>query len=223
VEFEDFDFRAWVSRAQAFTIEIRSAPAVTVRSAAVSAAATASDLERVERAAGAAIPAPLRAFFLRGSAALDCAYVFEPGGQVLERLKSVLPEQMRVFGGARIGPVSEIGDYASAVRAWTTDTWISDEPEQRAMWESAFPFLRLDNGDFLALDTRKRVDDPAVAYLCHDDDSFGLATNLREFLSAWERLCYIGPEHWLLRPFVNEQGRLDADSTRASQLRGLLG
>ena len=125
MKFDAFDFRAWVSRAQAFTIGIRSAPAVTVRSAAVSAAATDSDLERVERAAGAAIPAPLRAFFVRGSAALDCAYVFEPGGHVLERLKSVLPEQMRIFGGARIGPVSNIGDYASAVRAWIWESFAS--------------------------------------------------------------------------------------------------
>jgi SMI1 / KNR4 family (SUKH-1) len=220
--FDDFDCRAWVSRAHAFTIGIRSVPAVTVRSTAVSTGATDSDLRRVEHTVGAALPATLQALFVHGSAALDCAYVFEPDGNALERLTSVLPEETRIFGGARFGPVSDLGDYARALRAWATDTWVSDTPEQRVMWESAFPFLSLDNGDFLALDTRAHVDDPSVVYLCHDDDSFALAPNLWGFLSVWERLCYIGPEHWLLRPFMDEKGHLDADSTRAAQLRQLL-
>jgi len=222
VELDDFDFAAWVSRAQAFTNGIKGVAAVTVRSEAVSIGATDSDLRHVEHAVGAAMPPSLRALFVHGSAALDCAYVFEPVGDARERLELVVPEQTSIFGGARIGPLSDLGDHATAARAWATDTWISEAPDQRAMWESAFPFLSLENGDFLALDTRAHVDDPSVVYLCHDDDSFALAPNLPGFLTVWERLCYIGPEHWMLRPFIDETGRLDADSTRAAQLRQLL-
>ena len=144
-DFDDFDFRAWVSRAQAFTIGIRGVPAVTVRSTAVSVGAADADLRRVEREVGATMPASLRALFVHGSAALDCAYVFEPDGDGLERLKLVLPDQTSIFGGARVGPLSHLGGHTTAIRAWAEDTWISDAPEQRAMWESAFPFLGLDN------------------------------------------------------------------------------
>ena len=43
------------------------------------------------------------------------------------------------------------------------------------------------------------------------------------FLTTWERLCYLGPEEWLLRPFADEAGHLDAESERAARLRELLG
>jgi SMI1 / KNR4 family (SUKH-1) len=132
--------------------------------------ATDSDLRVVERTIGA-VPEPLREFFIHGTAALDCAYIFEPKGGALERLRMVLPTETRIFGGARLGPVSELGDYSRAVREWATDTWIAEAEDQRAIWETAVPFLRLDNGDYLALDPRANANDPAVAYLCHDDES----------------------------------------------------
>jgi hypothetical protein len=94
-DFNHFDCRAWVSRAHSFAIGIRSMPAVTVRSTAVSTGATESDLRRVEHPVGTAMPATLQALFVHGSAALDCAYVFEPDGNALERFTSVLLEETR--------------------------------------------------------------------------------------------------------------------------------
>jgi hypothetical protein len=161
--------------------------------------------------------------FTRGTAALDCAYVFEPDGHALDRLRTLLPDQSRIFGGARLGPAWELADYIRTVREWARDTWIAEFPDQRMIWESALPFVRLDNGDYVALDLRADANEPPVIYLCHDEDSFILAPNLLAFLSAWECLCYIGPEHWLLRPFTDDVGYLDAESERAALLRALLG
>ena len=222
-EVAQFDFADWVSRAQAFTIGLRRVPSATVRSATVSPPASESELRAIERALRRPLPTSLRAFFVQCTAALGCAYVFEPTGDALEQLRTVLPTESRIFGGARLGPAPEFGDYSSAVREWSTDTWIAEVPEQRAMWESAIPFLGLDNGDYLALDPRMDASDPPVAYLCHDDDAFLLAPNLRAFLLAWERLCYVGPEHWLLQPFIGEAGYLDAEGPIADGLRALLG
>ena len=46
---------------------------------------------------------------------------------------------------------------------------------------------------------------------------------VRDFLRAWEGLCYLGPEHWLLLEFVGPDGYLDANSDHVARLRGLFG
>jgi hypothetical protein len=219
----EFDFALWVSRARAFTRGLRRVAGATIRSEDASSPATDSDVRIVEGELGVALPALLRKFLTEGSAALNCSYAFEPGGDACEALEMVLPDQARLFGGARLGPLSELAENARAVRDWAADTWVADVPDQRSLWEAAIPFLRLDNGDYLALDPQTNASNPPVAYLCHDDDSFLIAAGFQDFLTAWEQLCYLGPEEWLLRPFIGEAGYLDGHSERAARLQRLLG
>jgi len=219
----DFDAVGWVSRAQAFPMAIGRVPGVVVRSTTVAAPIAAAELQAIERALGSTVPTSLRALFTRGASAVDCSYVLEPEGKSLERLRAILPDVTRIFGGARLSPASELVDNCSALRDWARDTWIADDPDARSLWESAIPFLRLENGDYLALDLRTAASEPPVAYLSHDDESFLLAPTLMAFLAAWERLYYLGPEQWLLRPFTNDTGYLDPESERAARLRELLG
>jgi len=218
----EFDAAGWVSRAQAFTIEIGRVPGAVVRAATVAVPIAESEMQAIERALAGTVPASLRALFTRGASAVDCPYVMKPEGERLERLRAILPDETRIFGGARLSPASELADNCSAVREWARETWIADDPDARSLWESALPFLRLDNGDYLALDRRTAESDPPVVYLSHDDESFPLAATLVAFLTAWERLCYVGPEEWLLRPFTGDAGHLDAESERAERLRELL-
>ena len=86
----------------------------------------------------------------------------------------------------------------------------------------ALPFAALDNGDYLALDLQADRPDPPVVYLNHDDESAVIAGTFVSFLRAWERLCYLGPEHWLLLAFSVPGGQIDAESERAARLRQLL-
>lgn len=218
----EFDFAGWVARARAFTLGLDHLPAAEVRSTAVAAPLDEVALGALEDALGAVLPTSLRTFFSRGTSAMDCAYTFKPEGQALDQLRTLLPDESEIFGGARMGPASDLADYSTAVREWARDTWIADEPDQRIIWESALPFVALDNGDYLALDLQDGATDPSVVYLCHDDESLLLARNLAEFLAAWERLCYLGPEHWLLGPFIIDSG-LDAESEPAKGLRAMLG
>lgn len=218
----EFDFAGWVARARAFTLGLGHLPAAEVRSSTVAAPLDEVDLRALEGALGAILPASLRAFFSRGTSAMDCAYTFKPEGQARDQLRTLLPGESGIFGGARMGPASDLADYSRAVREWARDTWIADEPDQRIIWESALPFVALHNGDYLALSIQGDTSDPPVVYLCHDDESPRLARNLPAFLAAWERLCYLGPEHWLLGPFITDSG-LDAESERAKGLRALLG
>jgi SMI1 / KNR4 family (SUKH-1) len=218
----EFDFAGWVARARAFTLGLGDLPAAEVRSSTVAAPLDEVDLRALEGALGRILPASLRAFFSRGTSAMDCNYIFKPEGQARDQLRTLLPDESGIFGGAKMGPASHLADYCKAAREWARDTWIADEPDQRIMWESALPFVALNSGDYLALGIQEDASDPPVVYLCHDDESLLLAQNLPAFLAAWERLCYLGPEHWLLGPFIGESG-LDAESERAKGLRALLG
>jgi len=216
-----FDYTGWVDRAQAFMSGLGSLSYAEVRSAHVTAPATEADMKALEGELGRTIPFSLRTFFTRGASGLDCGYTMQPEGQALDKLRDVLPDVSSIFGRPRLGPVSELANFSRAVREWADETWVAEFPEERLIWDSALPFIWLENGDYLALDLRATEIDPPVVYLSHDDESSLLSPDFVAFLSAWERLCYIGPEHWLLREFAGPNGYLDPESGRASQLRGL--
>ena len=217
----EFDYPGWVARALSFTSGLGRLSHAEIRSTQWERPAAEADIRAVERALGRTIPAAVRAFFERGASGVDCGYVLAPAGQELDRLRSLLPDETRIFGGARIGPVSELPDFSRAAREWAEETWVAEFPADRLIWDSALPLTRLANGDYLAVDLRTNATDPPVLYLNHDDESFLLAPNFAAFLGAWEGLGYIGPEHWLLREFVGPDGYLDPESERASQLRAL--
>ena len=218
-----YDYSAWIARAQAFIHHLEGAADTEVHSSVAAPPASTEDVADVERALGAALPASLRDFFTRGSADLDHSYTFEPSNALLSRLREILPDQRRIYGGARIGPLPDLPDLSVSTSQWAKETWIAEEDAQRAIWESARPFLLLENGDYVALDVGSGEADPPVVYLNHDDESVAIAPSLDEFLRAWEGLCYLGPEHWLLLEFVGRDGYLDADSDKAARLRGLFG
>lgn len=218
-----FDYSAWITRAQAFIHNLAGAAEAKVHSSVAAPPASDEDVVAVERALGATLPSSLREFFTRGSAGLDYSYTFEPSNELLDRLREILPDQRRIYGGARVGPLSDLPDLSRSTSQWASETWIAEEDAQRAIWESARPFLLLDNGDYLALDIGSDQAEPPVVYLKHDDESVAIAPGLDEFLRAWEGLCYLGPEHWLLLEFVSRGGYLDANSDHAARLRGLFG
>ena len=216
----DFDYAAWVARAQAFTDDLHALANAEVRASTV--APPAAELDAIERELGLTLPHSLRAFFVRGAAVVDCRYTFEPDGRALDRLRELLPYEIRIYGGARIGPASELPEWSRSIGEWAEETWVADSPDQKDVWKSALPFTALDNGDYLALDLRSDQADAPVVYLNHDDESVVIADSFVDFLRAWERLCYVGPEHWILLEFATADGQLDAESDRAASLRRLL-
>lgn len=90
----------------------------------------------------------------------------------------------------------------------------------RDLLESAFPFMFLSNGDLIALDI-SRGEEGEVVNLSHErDEPMRLAATFEDFLAAWERLCYVGPECWELEPFVDPMtGYLDPSLPPAEALR----
>ncbi len=80
----------------------------------------------------------------------------------------------------------------------------------------------MNNGAYLGLDITEAKDNPPVIYLSHDDESFVISESFTDFLTHWERLCYIGPEVWILEKFRGENGYISSDSGKAEDLRKLL-
>lgn len=214
-----FDYAAWVERARRFVNQLARVPRAAVRSTSVAPPAAIAEVATVEKELGVALPGSLRELFTLGSAGLDCHYVFEPDAGVID---AILPDETRIFGGARLGPLPELPAFSGSAVEWAAETWVAEMPDQAAIWKAALPFAQMDNGDYLALDLRSADLDPPIVYLNHDDDSLVLASDLATFLNAWERLVYVGPEHWLLLEFVDGRGFLDPESDRAARLRRML-
>ena len=214
-----FDYAAWVERARRFVEQLARVPGTDIRSTAVAEPATSTQFAAVEKDLGRILTPSLRELFTMGSAHIDCHYVFEADADVIG---TVLPDETRMFGGARLGPLLELPAFSQSAVEWAAETWVADAADQHAMWTSALPFVRMDNGDYLALDLQSAELEPPVVYLNHDDGSSVIAPDLATFLNAWERLAYLGPEHWLLLEFVDSHGFLDPESDRAVRLRRLL-
>jgi hypothetical protein len=120
-------------------------------------------------------------------------------------------------GALEVDPAA-FEEHRSECRSWAEETWIADDPEEKEKWLQAFPFAALANGDYLALE--HGGNEAGVIYLSHDDTSQALAPSLGEFVRTWERLCYIGPEIWVLEDFIDSQTLdLNADSEEARELR----
>lgn len=158
------------------------------------------------------LPRVYQKFLEQGSSGIDYHFNWQPEGA-----------EEAISGGARLFMADKLVADLQSCKEWATDTWIADSEEDRELWLNGLPFAALANGDYLALDLRPKVDDPPVLYLSHDDASSEIAPSLTAFLSAWERLGYIGPESWVLEPYLNEQGHLSAEGEAAQELRRQLG
>jgi hypothetical protein len=177
----------------------------------------------IESALGFALPRTLRVFFREGSGACNCRYVWTPGTTARPVLQSILDND-DLYGGPYLWEAEYLNENFAFCQEHAED-WNDegDEGSEKRLWLKSLPFAQIQNGDYLAVSLTDGGDDPAVIYLAHDDASQVIAPSFTQFLAQWERLCYIGPESWLLNNFRDENGFVNADSEQANRLRALLG
>lgn len=216
------DYAAWVQRAKNFTagLEGRLAGEWEVEGR-VAPPMAEPDIAGLESSLGRDLPLSLRSFFQSGSRFCECHYVWTPGSISQDQMNSLFPYNGYIYGGAMLCDAQEIAELLEECR-WAAEGF-EEAPEQEAYWLHALPFAWIRNGDKLGLDMRQK-EKPPVVYLAHDDDSKVIAPDFDTFLETWERLCYIGPELWLLEEFINPTtGFLDANTAKAIELRKLFG
>jgi hypothetical protein len=223
-----FDYKAWIRSAEAFTNNVtRLGIHFTQVEAevAIEPPLAEPDLAQLQESIEQYLPAELRRFWLTGSRHCNCRYVCRNAqGDMLRRVAQVSVGDQNLYGGASFVNALELPDHIFSCHDWAEDTWIADFPEQQQIWRNALPIIFIENGDYLGLDLSKPQDDPPVVYLSHDDEESGvIAVSFTFFLQTWARLCYIGPELWMLAPFRDEGGLLNADAPKAGLLREVLG
>ncbi len=216
------DYALWVQRAKDFTASLEGRlPGEWQIEYSIAPPLDEPDLVSVESSLGRSLPLPLRRFFELGSRCCECRYVWEPEGSSQDQINFIFPSNGYIYGGARLCDAKEMAELLEECQGAAEG--FEEAPEQEAYWLNALPFAWLRNGDKLGLDMRQK-EKPTLVYLAHDDDSMIIAPDFDTFLSIWERLCYIGPEHWLLEEFINpETGFLDADMPKAAELRRMFG
>ena len=215
------DYAGWVHRAQSFIANTGNhLEGEWETDSKVAPPMREQEIVNLEQALSYALPPGLRAFFKYGSRCCNCRYVWTPAGAFVEPMHSLFPNQGGyIYGGARFCDALDIREMLEECRVLAEG--FQEAPEQAAFWLNALPFAWIRNGDMLALDMRQPLD-PPVSYLAHDDDSQVVAPSFDAFLQAWESLCYIGPEIWLLDEFLDaETGLMDSKADNAQKLRDL--
>ena len=184
--------------------------------------ASESDLADIEAHLEHPIPSQLRHMFTTFSQHLQFGWDWP---NQLDLAELHFP---RIYGGIRLGlslkTLPRLQDCLLNIDALSPQekAWIeNDYPDVLSLEAQAFPFLEIGNGDCLVIDLRDRH----VKYLSHDDpDETGrvLGQNFHHFMDQWSVLGCLGPESWMLEPFLDENG-LNAQGARSHILRTKLG
>ncbi|HTY86544.1 MAG TPA: SMI1/KNR4 family protein [Candidatus Acidoferrum sp.] len=166
-------------------------------------------------------PQRIEDFLSTGSRACRFRYTWDLSAIPKELVQAAGLGTNRIYGGVDLCVAKSFVKWTTDCKAWATDTWIAEDDEAREMWLESFPFAALRNGDYLGLRLGKEPE-PQVVYLSHDDVSMVIAPSFAAFLTTWARLCYLGPEIWMLDGFrESETGFLTADSEQAQGLRDI--
>ncbi len=219
----EFKFSEWAESAKQFLKEMKKFPGEAEVQVKVVPPLSRGAVDKLEAKLSRPVPGPVRAFLESGSGGMRFRYQWCPAGTPLEVVRAVLDGQSSLSGSAELCPASQLAAWLAECEEWAEDTWIADSPKNRAFWRNSFPFLRLRNGDFLALDCRKPSEDPAVVYLSHDQTSKIIARNFTAFLREWALVGYLGPESWMIKAFIGKDGYLSSETGKAKKLRAAFG
>jgi hypothetical protein len=222
-----FDYKLWIQRVASFTDNLAQlAPDFDNVSSEVivQPPLTESVLSEITSTIDKRVPQELAQFWLTGSRHCRCTYLCgEAKSEIVPQIEKIFGSFQEIYGGVSFINATDLSQHLINCRDWAEETWIAEYPQDKSFWLNSVPFVEMNNGDYLALDATEKTDNPPVVYLSHDEESFVIAESFTDFLTHWERLCYIGPEVWMLENFRNEKGYINSDSVEAKDLRKLLG
>ncbi len=168
-------------------------------------------VRKIERRIRQVLPAALRDVFTSFSQR------FGFGWSLGEPLKLPnAPSSTQVWGGFREIGLKALPGLVKAVRDLNRE--LREHGAASAVMD-ALPFYAIGNGDFLALDNQG-----AVIYLAYESvEHHGvlLGRDFVSFMDQWSRIGCIGPEIWMLEPFLGREG-IDPESTTSRHWRAQL-
>jgi hypothetical protein len=194
-----------------------------------------ADVKAISKKWSTGLPQSLCDLWLYGSGSVRVRYFWTPRYGFLDerrglprppellRLAEVFPKEDAICGGPCLIPAKEVDPRPDD---WAASFEHREDAAGRLsfeLWTSCVVFLWMKHGDGLGLDLRSGDDDPPVVYLCHEAAiSRQIAPSFTEFLRQWHELRYLGPELWLIEPWLNSKtGWLDADCHDTAGLQKL--
>lgn len=219
------DYREWVNDVKAFSESLSRVPGELDLTVEIDPTLTAEELEFIAAKWSVPVPSPLQRLWLEGSSRLNCTYVWTPTDVELPKLGEIFESnEYYIYGGVSFEPAQDVfpGNSGIDINDEYTAKWV--KKNDLATWCTSAVFLYMMNGDALALDLSTSLDDPAVVYLDHEDGTAScLARSFTQFIRDWARLCYLGPEIWLLREWIDKDtGYINSNSEKTTLLRQLL-
>lgn len=218
------NFTAWVNEAKRFCQSLETLEGITRFEFEVAAPLGQDELSALEARWSHGLPVALRDFWTQGSAHFHCVYVWTPPAHKLSKMKTIFPHQSFIYGGPRFESAEHVYPGNSGMEPGCEDMEEAIGELAYRWWCEAAVIMYVGNGDLIALDQTADSQEPPVVYLSHDDESSAvIAPSLSYFLEAWAELCFIGPEIWLLEPWLGEfTRRIDPDRHRTPELKALL-
>lgn len=223
-----YDYKTWLSEAEKAVRDMARFDAVFEETEATVSSEYPLEVDALQQLIAEVdifMPEELQRFWLEAASSTDCRYVLRGArGKVATCLDSIFGTGHDVYGEIFFSSPNDLPNHLEACRGWAAAFEEAPNPSQKAFWLNAVPFHSLLNGDYLALDVSAELADPPVVYLAHDDETSGiLAPSFTSFLDVWAKLCYVGPEDWMLKPFRNENGLLDDTVPNAIRWQAFLG
>jgi hypothetical protein len=216
------DYRSWIRDLQKFIADVGSLNGELDRQLSVAEPLKLASLEGLNESLRVKIPRPIARFLKEASGGCKIHFVWEPEGSQLQALQKAIGRDF-FFSDGPLCDSEKLRQWQEWTLEGATEMWIAEEPEEKAVWMAAFPFVFMSDGDFLALDLRQGSDDPPVVFLCHEDKYCLVSPSFDEFLFQWQGLCYFGPDYYYFRDFLdNSTGYLSSMSPKAEALRQLL-
>lgn len=165
----------------------------------VAPCATNSQISEIESAMGTSIPPSLRNVFASYSRAVDIAWQLPDGNEPPEPFDEV-------FGGQLTFSLDQLPETQSDYREWVEECFSDPDNAYDRVWHNKFAFLKVPNGDFVAIDVAQKSTQP-VLYLSHDDGEghgYKLGHDAEDFIDRFLRVGCPGPEDWQWLPFVSD-------------------
>ena len=167
----------------------------------VSPPATAAEIAEIESALGTSIPSSLRNVFTTYSKAVDIAWQLPDGIEPPEPCDEIFSGQLN-FNLHRLPEIQS--DY----KGWVENCFSDPDNSYDRVWHNKFAFLKVPNGDMVAIDLNE-IENQSVVYLSHDDGEghgYKLGNDADDFIDRFLRIGCPGLEDWQWLPFVTDSG-----------------
>jgi hypothetical protein len=226
------DYSGWLRRAEAFVRATSTLPGNWSMKSNIAPPLGLEEADRLDRALPHGLPPLLRDFYVTASADVECRFTWTPDGESLSRLAEIIPHQYSIYAGPHFCSAGSLAeDHEQLIGlAEIFEDFAEYGASAAQTLRQCVPLISVGNGDYVALHVKAGPSQPGVIYVSHEVDIesdspiIPLASTGEQFLTAWERLCYIGPEIWVLYPFLDDakSGQLNADSPLANKWRSFL-